>query len=349
MEYIIEMKSLVIKLFGTKRHKNKFNFSNINSILLKPIGDAVGDAIIHTSHLRQIKEANPNIKIGVLVTNRNKLIYQNAGFIEAILEDSFLTYIQERRKWDLYLDFMPSFTTKSIILDWLLSPKFMINFGKKSKKHYNLNNVKNYDFSVEVPQYTHIKNYLNHSILKDNIKSDIDYTIPFNTEHSEKVEKFWNHNKSIRLLLNPQGSKSEIPPQELKMLLECIPIPYLENIDFLVTNTSSAENYIERLNFNVALSPKTSILEYFAFVNSADIIIAVDGGGIHVACACAKPLLAFYANNPQLTNMWAPIVKKDVDSLMLVGKNASNSASDTYDFDMTLASTWLNAQIQKRL
>lgn len=343
------MKSLVIKLFGTKRHKNEFKFRDANSILLKPIGDAVGDAIIHTSHLRQIKEVNPHIKIGVLVTNRNKLIYQNAGFIEAIMEDHFLTYIQERKKWDLYLDFMPSFTTKSIIFDWLLSPKFIINFGKRSKKHYHLNNVKNYDFSVNVPQYTHIKNYLNYSILKNNIKSSVDYTVPFNTEHSEKVEKFWNNQKSIRILLNPQGSKSEIPPQELKTLLESIPSSYLEKVDFLVTNTNSAQNYIERLNLNVTLSPKTNILEYFAFVNSADIVISVDGGGIHVACACAKPLLAFYANNPQLTNMWAPVVKKDTDSLTLVGKNLSDNASDTYDFDITLASTWLNTQIQKRI
>ncbi|EFX91434.1 hypothetical protein HMPREF0027_1501 [Actinobacillus ureae ATCC 25976] len=343
------MKSLVIKLFGTKRLKNEFNFNDINSILLKPIGDAVGDAIVHTLHLRQIKEANPHIKIGVLVTERNKLIYKNAGFIDVILEDNFQTYIQERKKWDLYLDFMPSFTTKSIILDWSLSPKFIVNFGKEPKKHYHLNSVRNYDFSVKVPQYTHIKNYLNYSILKNNLKSDISYTVPFNMEHSEKVEKFWNKNKSIRVLLNPQGSKSEIPPQELKILLEQVPSSYLEKIDFLVTNTNGAKDYIERLNFDVVLSPKTNILEYFAFVNSADIVISVDGGGIHVACACAKPLLAFYANSPKLTNMWAPVVKNGVDSLILTGKNISNSASDTYDFDMGSASIWLNEQLKKRV
>ncbi|WP_150539517.1 glycosyltransferase family 9 protein [Actinobacillus vicugnae] len=343
------MKSLVIKFFGTKKHKKQFYFANIQSILLKPIGDAVGDAIVHTSHLRQIKEANPHIKLGVLVTERNKLIYQHAGFIDAILDESVSTYIQEHAKWDLYLDFMPSFTSKSIFCDWLLAPKFSINFGKKEKKHYNLNTVKNYDFSTHIPKYTHIKNYLNCSIIKDNIKSDAEYIVPFNSEQVEKVEKFWNKNKSLRILLNPQGSKNEIPPAELKQLMDNIPQHYVEKIEFLLTNTHGAQEYINRLGINLKLSPKTTILEYFAFVNSADIVIAVDGGGVHVACACAKPLLAFYANNPKLTNMWAPITKKGGDSLLLVGKNLANNASETYNFDIQAASEWLNNQIKKHL
>lgn len=343
------MKSLVIKFFGTKKHTSKFNFKEIHSILLKPIGDAVGDAIIHISHLRQLKEANPCIKLGVLVTSRNKTIYKNINFIDTILEDKATTYINERKKWDLYLDFMPSFTTKSIILDYFLNPKFIINFGKREKKHYNLKSVKNYDFTTTIPSYTHIKNYLNYSIIKNNIKDNVDYIVPFTEKESRKVEDFWDKNKSIRILLNPQGSKSEIPPKELKVLLENIYPSYLENIDFLVTNTDSSQEYLQRLNYNLKLSPKTTILEYFAFVNSADIVISVDSGGIHVACACNKPLLAFYANNPLLTSMWAPVVKKDTDLLLLVGKNLSNNASNTFDFDLKQASDWLNSQIPKHI
>lgn len=96
------MKSLVIKFFGTKKHTSKFNFKEIHSILLKPIGDAVGDAIIHISHLRQLKEANPCIKLGVLVTSRNKTIYKNINFIDTILEDKATTYILTSVKNGIY-------------------------------------------------------------------------------------------------------------------------------------------------------------------------------------------------------------------------------------------------------
>ncbi|HDL5111077.1 TPA: lipopolysaccharide heptosyltransferase family protein, partial [Mannheimia haemolytica] len=111
------MKSLVIKLFGTKKEKKTFKFSKIESVLLKPIGDAIGDAVVHIAHLEQIKKALPNVKIAVLVTSRNKLIFSQANVVDMILEDKVSTYLSQRGHWDLYLDFKPTFTTKSIILD----------------------------------------------------------------------------------------------------------------------------------------------------------------------------------------------------------------------------------------
>ena len=97
----------------------------------------------------------------MLVTPRCEALYKASQIVDTLLTDKAPSYLSERKKWDLYLDFLPSFTSKSIILDALLAPKWVINFGKRAKKHYNLQTVKNYDESVQVPDRTHFKDYLN--------------------------------------------------------------------------------------------------------------------------------------------------------------------------------------------
>ncbi|WP_124210289.1 glycosyltransferase family 9 protein [Vespertiliibacter pulmonis] len=44
------------------------------------------------------------------------------------------------------------------------------------------------------------------------------------------------------------------------------------------------------------LVKKISIDDYFDLINTVDLVIAVDGGGVHMACVYETPLLAFYAN-----------------------------------------------------
>ena len=61
------MKSLIAKLFGHKKKKLPIDLNQCQSVLLKPIGTAVGDTIVHLAHLRQLKKTFPHIKIGVLV------------------------------------------------------------------------------------------------------------------------------------------------------------------------------------------------------------------------------------------------------------------------------------------
>ncbi|WP_315567700.1 formamidopyrimidine-DNA glycosylase [Haemophilus parahaemolyticus] len=127
------MKFLIAKLFSTRKLKGQLDIKDYNSLLLKPIGDAIGDSIVHIAHIKQIKAAFPNMKIGVLATDRCKAIYECSGIIDEILNNKYVTYLNQRNKWDLYLDFSPSFTSKFIICDAILSPKWIINFGKKIK------------------------------------------------------------------------------------------------------------------------------------------------------------------------------------------------------------------------
>ena len=158
------IKKIIAKLAG-KRSAQTIDLMAIKSVLLKPIGDAIGDAIAHTAHLNQLKSANPNLVIGVIVTERNRDIFAYSGLVDKLLEDKPSTYITQCNKWDLYLDFQPTYTTKSVILEKLLSPKYIVIFNKKDKKHYNIETVKNYNFACPQNDTTHISDYLNNTIL----------------------------------------------------------------------------------------------------------------------------------------------------------------------------------------
>ncbi|XTV77659.1 glycosyltransferase family 9 protein [Mannheimia haemolytica] len=342
------MKSLVIKLFGTKKEKT-FKFSKIESVLLKPIGDAIGDAVVHIAHLEQIKKALPNVKIAVLVTSRNKLIFSQANVVDMILEDKVSTYLSQRGHWDLYLDFKPTFTTKSIILDSILKPKFIINFGKKQKSIYNLDTVKNYDFTTVFPKQVHFADYLNYAIFADFLeKNQVNYNLNIPNELSSFANTLWQE-KKIRLLLNPQGSMREISTQELSELLSMIDKRYVQHISCLLTNTTNSAEYLSKIKapFEISLAPNSDILGYCALVNSADIVIAVDGGGVHISCALGKKLLSFYANHPANIARWYPKPKKDVETFMVIADKWTEDNNDTRGFSLVAPAKWLNHQFAK--
>ncbi|WP_373778246.1 glycosyltransferase family 9 protein [Glaesserella sp.] len=338
------MKRLIARLFGRRRGNRSLELQNVRSILVKPIGNAVGDSIVHLRHIAQLKKAFPLVKIGVLVTERSRLIYENSNVVDVLIEDKVHNYFLQNSKWDVYLDFFPSFTTKSIMLDAILNPKYVINFGKRDKKYYNLSTVKNYDFFVDVPELLHFKDYLMYSPFSEYIDDSICYEIYIPSESENKVNHFWKRKENIKILLNPQGSTRTLPAEELSLLLENTEDKGLE---FIVTNTNNSEKYFAHLPemSNLSLSPKTTLFEYFALINSADIVISVDGGGVHVACACGKPLLAFYSNNQYTLSKWAPAPKENVSCLTLVGKNRSNDNNETAGFDMNEAKQWLYTQI----
>lgn len=344
------MKSLVIKLFGTKKEKKTFEFNKIESVLLNPIGDAIGDAVVHIAHLEQMKQALPNIKTAVLVTERNKQLFSQASVVDFIFDDKVSTYLSQRGNWDLYLDFKPTFTTKSIILDSILKPKFIINFGKKQKSIYNLETVKNYDFTTLFPTHVHFADYLNYSVFSAFLeKNKTNYNLTIPNEKNSNAEKLWTKSKQIRLLLNPQGSMREIPPQELSILLSKVDEKYHKHINCLMTNTKNSAEYLSALKapFEIVLAPSSDILGYCALINSTDIVIAVDGGGVHISCALGKKLLSFYANHPANIARWYPKPKQGVETFMVVAEKRTDDNNETSDFALTAPAKWLNDQFAK--
>ena len=86
-----------------------FDFKDIKSILLRPLGNAIGDATVHTAHLYQLKEVFPNAKLGVIVSKQNRVIFEHSNLVDEYVERNILAYFSHHNKWELLLDFENKF------------------------------------------------------------------------------------------------------------------------------------------------------------------------------------------------------------------------------------------------
>lgn len=345
-------KKIIVALFGHKKNQvMNFDFSQIKSILIRPIGHAIGDACAHSAYAAQIKAVYPNCKVGVLATERNKAIYQLSPAIDEILEDNILSYLINRKKWQIFLDCYETFTSKLIIGNALLHSNITMIFKKHDKEYYSMQNVKNYDYCAHLTEDCHILDRLQQTKLAEVKPLPPAYFQLSSPQELEKISSLWNNGK-VRILLAPQGSheKRLIPAIELAQLLNSVNKKNIINCQFILSRTQNSLNYYEQLkalcdeDIDLTLSPQTNLNEYLALVASTNIAICIDSGTVHLACAFNIPLLAFFANLPSNLALWYPRPNQNVPHLTVIAD--TEITKDTYNFPLNNAIIWLNEQIQ---
>ncbi|MDO5068977.1 MAG: glycosyltransferase family 9 protein [Neisseria zoodegmatis] len=350
-------KNLILRVFANKKPNVNFNFKNVSSVLIRPMGHSVGDTVAHIAYIRQLKTLYPHCKIGVFTNARSLPIYQCCRLIDVLLDDSFTTCLKNRKKWQVHLDFYETYNSTHIIKTGLLAPDINIIFGKGNKKYYNADNVKNYDFHCPPPPNAHIATYLTTSIFNQYFPvAEPDVSLELSTQTLHAADAYWlnGHDKKYRILLAPQGSEESrcIPASELAGLLNGCDPKHIAQAQFVLCNTRNSQAYLEELkslcrkDICLNLSPETSLSQYLSLVTSSDMAICVDSGTVHLACAFKKPLLGFYANNPANISKWYPMHHKDVPSLMVVSDLPAPS-KETRHFPLAEAITWMNARFQE--
>ena len=352
---------IMIWLFGTKKKYKHVNLKNIKSILLNP-KDSIGDTLIAFCYARQLKKMYSDIKLGIVVTDRNiefaKLCNENEKVIDAVVKWSDV--FKNHKKWDVLLDFLSKENTKRMIWKKVLSPKITMIFGERNEKHYyNKKNLKNYDFDCTPPVETHIIDYLINSEFSKYFKIEKQKPhIKLLEKDIVKMEKFWKYdfqkveekNKKVKILLVPQGSDREMKPEEVAELLNNIENEKIKDIKIIMGKTAGSEEYYKKLisnvnkNLDISLSKKFSINDFILFVATADLVIGVDGGAIHIASSLNKPLLSFYANDKYNLCRWSP--KTTADSLQVISK-IQGSHNQTYNFSLSEPIKWLNNKINE--
>lgn len=319
------MKKLLLKLFADKKIKAVFNPKGLKSVLIRPVGDAIGDAITLTAILKQLKTAFPGVKTGIFVTDRNRQALEGCPFADKLIPLKTASYFKNRNKWDVFIDCTPTFTTKNIMLDYALSPRYTICFAKRDKKIYNKNTVRNYDFYADIPQAAHITELLSFTPFAPYVK-DIkpEYFIKENPSALKKARSLWPGGK-IRILLAPRGSNREISKKDLGIIVSDLKDKYREKLFFLMLNANNSYT-LE----GVKTAPVLNLNEYFMLVKSADAVIAVDSASVHIANAFNVPVAAVYANSPA-AELWAPLKSSKSFVIMPPVRQNSNTIIDGFD------------------
>ena len=349
-------KKILIRLFANKTPRTDFDFSHLQSVLIRPVGDAVGDAVANCAYAAQIKHAYPHCKLGIFVTPRNRDVLALCPHFDELIDDTPASYFHQRKKWQVLLDFYESFYSINIALDSLLAPEISIIFHKRDKKYYTIENVKNYDFHCPPPPHCHMADRLVHSVLargRELPQAKFELTLPEN--EIATAQQAWQPN-TVRVLLAPQGSyyKRRIPTAELAELLNRIPAADAARTEFLLCRARFSETYLRylrarcRADIRLTLAPPTNVREYIGLVAAADIAVCVDSGSVHLACAFSRPLLAFYAHLPDNIALWQPRPNAGVPYQIIFADTGEISKS-TRHFPLDAASQWLNAQIAEHI
>ena len=134
------------------------------------------------------------------------------------------------------------------------------------------------------------------------------------------------------------------------------------HVQFLLCRTKTAEAFFAELSglldadIDIRLSAPTTLQQYIAVTASADLVISVDSGTAHLACAAKRPLLIFYVEHNIHT--WSPLHRADVPHFMMIAKTDATPPADTnihpehqswlcrQDFPVQDGADWLNTQLR---
>lgn len=306
-----------------KKAKSNYDFSNVSSALFRPVGTAIGDAVICTAAFKQLKTAFPSIKIGVIVSKRNEPIFRMCPLVDEVIHNTLRAAFKERKKWQLFFDYMDCFSSHNIIYDKILSPDYIVCFEKRYKKYYNQYGLKNYDIYCRDIPPTHLSEWLALTPLAPFIDvKNLEYVLSC----PEPSENPFIPSNKLTIFLVIEGAARLLP---LKILQELITETAGNNVNWVIANTAHAQDYFDSLKHigddEVVLAPKTSLQEFVAYIYFADVVMSIDTSAVHIACAFQKPLIALYANFPKHLTRWRPLKYKNAILVTSPKKTVENN------------------------
>lgn len=296
------MKKWFAKIFASRPPHGQIDFTNVKSVLIDLIGPGLGDAIVLTATIKQLRDTYPNAKIGVIKHPRNEFIFKNNPLDVELVEKSVFYALTHRNQWQLFLDYSPSFTTKGLLFSFLLNFAYVICFEKDAKKYYNANSVKNYNEYITGTDKIHLTQFLLLTGLKNYLKENtVSYVLPrLRKEDQDTILPFLIKDK-CNIMVCPFGTTKKLDNHELKDILKLALEGNENKFHLLFPNNEQSSGYLlEDARIIQTILPRQTVAQWFSLISKADLVIAVDSAAVHVASAYKKPLAAFYGGEKAL-------------------------------------------------
>ena len=298
------MKTLICKIFGRKPKTKNIDWKNISSVLIRPIGTGVGDSVVLSATIGQLRQAYPSCKIGVLVTPRNQFVFEHIPGVDICLQDKPITYLKQHKKWQVFLDYRPTFTTRNIICDYFLAPSYTVCFEKTAKKSYSPKTIKNYNFYVPKLSAAHLSKNLTLTPLADYINAQAPkYNLDTPAPNQKEIIKKWLAPKKLSILVCPLGSDKILDKNSLTQVLLELEKEYHPNFIFAMQEQDYPLPELKGLTYTGKMPLET----FFALCYGVDFIFTVDTASVHIACAYNKPLVSIYSGYDDGFNLFYPL------------------------------------------
>ena len=271
------------------------DFKKLRTILILRQDGGLGDEVIFSMLYRELKKANPRLKIYVFALGTSADFLKKNKYIDVLYTAKFrhLRYNQRwltmiflgiklaMNKYDAVLD-MNNFPQKNWSLFRAIASRFKysaINY-KSHGSHFS-------DRVIALIESCGIKN------------TDTSYDIPVLKESLEKVSSFSSSKPYI--VLNPFGRKEDrtFTDETLNLLTDSIRkfetkniiIPYMKILPNIKQNKA-------------LLFHTETIWDLIALIYQSDMVITPDTAAVHIATGFKKKTIAFYNKPDDLT--WQP-------------------------------------------
>lgn len=297
------MKKLICKLLASRPSSQPVDWGHITSVLIRPIGTGIGDAVVLSSVIGQLKQAYPACTIGVLTTPRNRFVFKHIPGVGVCLDDEPLTYLTQRKKWQVFLDYRPTFTTRNIVCDFLLAPAYTVCFEKTAKKHYSPQTVHNYNCYVPDLAATHLSQSLSLTPFAAYVNTqNPHYVLTLPQAAQVQAQRYLIPGKK-HILLCPFGSDRRLAPALLQDVLTQLTSVQGGAVQLIAPFRE--QDY--PLNFPLTYTGPVSQAIFMALIKQADVCLAVDSAAVHIACALGTPVVAIYSSWVRNFTLFAPI------------------------------------------
>jgi ADP-heptose:LPS heptosyltransferase len=321
MDSFILFKATFLKLISRRKIK-LLSLSNSSKFLIL-MHHNIGDMVVCSPILREIKIAYPDSNLQVLASNNNKDIALANPYIDNVIVyqnrwQKLLPLLLKLRahKFDCAIELEAKIITRVILMLKVINPHCIVAVSKREGRYgMGPHDVLPYDYYTD--------SHLNHQrdtcldilrLLYIPLVSK-KYDLFYFEENQKKSLSFLSNFDSNKIIigLNIAGSsaKRRISDKDVtKILLGFRSIS--NNIIIILIHKPTDSKLIssliteEKSSFVSPSYPTESILDVAALVDSVDLLITPDTSLVHMACAFEKPLLAVYNNDIKNFEAWHP-------------------------------------------
>jgi len=340
MSIKIILKSYFLKRLGKHRIK-KIQLTDSPKFLIL-MHQNIGDMIVCSPILRELKKAYPECNLQVIASKTNQEIAITNPYIDVVhlYQNKWnkllpLLFKLRRQNFDVAVELEAKIVTRVVLMLRIISPKFILSVSKREGRYgIKPEDYTPYDFYTD-EKLNHQRDTCLDILRLLNIRcTKKNYDLFYLEKHKERALAFLENFESQEVIigLNISGSSHEkkISDNDVDKIITGL-YSLTKNIKIILLHKLESKQSIDKLITYDKISyvfpsyPTESILDVAALVNSLDLLITPDTSLVHIACAYKKPLLAIYRKDNVAFEAWHPkssnhhvIFSNDIDSLISI-------------------------------
>ena len=305
---------------GLLRKKNREASIHPQNMIIVMIA-AIGDTILLSSVIKELKHLYPNVHITLVCSNGNMQAAKNIPHINHLIKFdmsnvlSSLSLLRKQVTYDVLLDF-GAWSRLNALISYVIKAELKVGFKRKNMFRHYINDqiVEHLDHIHELENYRNILRSLGWFV------SGLQPEFSISKESADKVGTMLKTNeKYIIFHLFASGSHKEKKEWPESSWIELANRLIGENYTIILTggkqDNEMANALVRKMNGIegtdcISLSGKLSLEETAALIKEVGTIVTVNTGIMHLAAAMDSKIIALHG--PTSPIRWGPVSEKSI-------------------------------------